>query len=664
MVVCCLIGKAHGAKKDNTMLMFVGEDLEVLSIASRREESAWQAPAVAQVITKKDLLEKGNSTLAEALELAPGFHVARRERGTEPYLRGVPNSTLFLYDTVPLGSELTKSIHPLDHELSLGPVKRIEIIRGPGSVLWGPDAFAGIVNVVPLTGRDIEGAEAGLIYHNPGEQTGAFVNMGHDAGSWDAFFSVSAREGKEDDRHLNVTRFWGDGETPAPMGERYGDETLGDAKYFETYGSFSLGDGLTLSGKLSRYQKPYAVSRAKGDLTWEEERDTESGHIKLEWKGVIDSDSNLRFTSYYRWMAEDYRIIDRTLEPGERSVYGEILYDKSLWAAHGLLTGGLSYRRQEIRNAAIWEGYFPDFLGPDNEAFLPRVTEKDYDTKLRSIFGQYTHKISDVEMVAGLRYDDHDAYQDHTSFNLGALWTPSENQVYKLLYGTAYRTPFSKQLLGERKPEPEKISTLSASIHWGIEKRANMSLVGFRSWIANHAMEDPFAGLSQPNSQVINGLEWEGSFFPHRTFELSANATVLDNSGPDETYKLNDFSFIRPDGTVVKHFVDIRYPFDTGAKTILNITGKWKPLDNLTAFVRLGYVSSRELIAPRSNEILTADGTWVLDLAVTVKDVFLKGMELGCAVKNLTDRDYLTPGTYNLIEGPPFSLELTLKKRW
>jgi hypothetical protein len=35
--------------------------------------------------------------------------------------------------------------------------------------MWGPDAFAGIVNIVPLSGRDIQGVEAGLIYHDPEE---------------------------------------------------------------------------------------------------------------------------------------------------------------------------------------------------------------------------------------------------------------------------------------------------------------------------------------------------------------------------------------------------------------------------------------------------------------------------------------------------------------
>ena len=145
--------KEPSAGRNDTLLMFVGEDLDVLSIASRRQESAWQAPAVVHAITREEIKERGIRTLSHALEMEPGFYMAKKEWGTQPYLRGIPDSVLFLYDTVPTGSDISKSLHPLDHELSLAPIKRIEILRGPGSVLWGPDAFAGIVNLVPMTGK-------------------------------------------------------------------------------------------------------------------------------------------------------------------------------------------------------------------------------------------------------------------------------------------------------------------------------------------------------------------------------------------------------------------------------------------------------------------------------------------------------------------------------
>jgi hypothetical protein len=189
--------------------------------------------------------------------MIPGFYMAQKEWGTQPYLRGIPDSVLFLYDTVPLGSDISKSLHPLDHELSLASVKRIEIIRGPGSVLWGPDAFAGIVNVVPMTGKDLDGVETGIWYGSPGDQEAFYVNMGHDAGLWDAFLSVSGREGEEDDTVSNLVRFWGDGETPVALEDRFGEEKPGRSHYLETSGRFSFRDWFTVSGLLSDYKRPY-----------------------------------------------------------------------------------------------------------------------------------------------------------------------------------------------------------------------------------------------------------------------------------------------------------------------------------------------------------------------------------------------------------------------
>src|SRR3989339_2169194 len=134
----------------DTMLMFVGEDLDVLSIASRKEEAAWSAPAIAKVITGKDIQDSGAQTISEAIDGVAGFHVEKTNQGSIPYLRGISNSALVLFDTVPIISGTEISYHFMDYETSLVPIKRIEIIRGAGSVLWGPDAFAGVVNAVPF----------------------------------------------------------------------------------------------------------------------------------------------------------------------------------------------------------------------------------------------------------------------------------------------------------------------------------------------------------------------------------------------------------------------------------------------------------------------------------------------------------------------------------
>jgi outer membrane receptor protein involved in Fe transport len=618
---------------------------------------------VAHVVTREELEDRGIKTLSQALEMIPGFYMARKEWGTQPYLRGIPDSVLFLYDTVPLGSDISKSLHPLDHELSLASVKRIEIIRGPGSVLWGPDAFAGIVNVVPMTGKDLDGVETGILYGGPGDQEAFYVNMGHDAGIWDVFLSVSGREGEEDDTVSNLVRFWGDGETPVAPENRFGEEKPGRSRYLETSGRFSFRDWFTVSGLLSDYKRPYAMTEE--DLTWRESRSAPFGFIKLEARKDLDRSSALRFTGSYSWLNPEYEIIDLTLEQKERTSYGEIVYDRSFLAGRGLFTAGFSYRERHIEDAPIWDGYLPEYLEPENEDFLPIITEVDYDARLRSLFSQYTHKIGDVDLCLGIRNDEHDDYKDHVSYNAGAVWSASSQWVFKVLYGTAYRTPFASQLLEEEETELEKIKTLNIQIAWDISKRAGLSLCGFVSRIENHIMEDPYAGLSQPNNQDIKGVEIEGHLSPHSSLDFSANLTLTDNSGPDEIYHNKTYF----DGTIW-HYEDLSYPYDSGPPTLFNLTGTWRPVERVTTFARLGYFSSRQLIYPDpseesgSTEYSSSPGGWLLDLTASIRDVVFSGLELELSIRNLTDRDYDTPGTYSTIEGKPFSAVVTLRKRW
>jgi outer membrane receptor protein involved in Fe transport len=656
--------KESSAGRNDTLLMFVGEEMDILSIASRRQESASQAPAVAHVITREEIKERGIRTVSHALEMEPGFYMAKKEWGSQPYLRGIPDSVLFLYDTVPTGSDVSKSLHPLDYELSLAPIKRIEILRGPGSVLWGPDAFAGIVNLVPMTGKDLEGAEAGILYGAPGNQRSFYANAGHDAGLWDAFFSVSGRAGAENASDANVVRFWGDGTTPVPPEERYGKKSTNDSRYLEASGRFSYGDWFTLSGLVSDYKKNYAMLRPAGDLSWGESRSAPFGLLKMEAKKNLDRSSALRFTGSYSWLNPEYEIIDKTLYQKERTVYGEIIYDRSFLSGRGLFTGGVSYRNKEIDDAPIWNGYLPDYLGPENKNLLPGIAQKDYNARLWSVFGQYNHKVGNVDLSVGLRNDAHDEYSNRLSYNVGAVWAPEPQWIMKLLYGVAYRTPFARQLLEEGRPDPEEIQTVNLQVAWKPSPQAALSIGGFVSRIEKHIMEDPYAGLSRPNSQNIRGVELEGRFSPVKSLDLSANLTLLDNDGPSETYHWNDFSSVRPDGTVVKHFTDLTYPYDRGPGALFNLMGTWRPIERLTAFLRLGYFSSRNLIFPRSAETLSVPGVWLLDMSATIREIGIPGLDLEVSVRNLLDRDYETPGTYSLIKGDPATLWVGLRKRW
>ncbi|MBN1827533.1 MAG: TonB-dependent receptor, partial [Deltaproteobacteria bacterium] len=538
-------------------------------------------------------------------------------------------------------------------------------IRGPGSVLWGPDAFAGIVNLVPLTGKDVNGVDAGVSYGAPGDQESFYINMGRDGGHWDAFLSLGGRNGEEDTTFCNIARFWKTATKPYSPEDRYGEEWPGNAQYLTVAGNFSFRDWITLSGMISDYSRPYAMTGPDRDLTWRESRSAPFGFFKIEAKKDIDEVSALRFTGTYSRVNPEIEIINRTLNSKEQATYAELIYDRSFLAGKTLVTGGLSFREKDITDATIWESYFPDYLSESNELLLPILKMEDYRTQLLSAFCQFRQKIGAVDFWLGFRYDDHNAYKDHVSYNAGAVWKPSSQWLLKALYGTAYRTPFARQLRLEDEPELESIETGNLQIAWKPARYVSMTATGYLSRVRNHTMEDAYAGLSQPNRQDSEGVELECTVTPSEKLEVAANLTLLDNDGPDETYHYNDYSYFDPvEGKWVKHYTDLRYPFDTGAKSLFNLLCTWRPFDHLSLFGRIGYVGPRDLVYARGEAFRSLPGVWLADLSSVLRNIAGTGLDLRVSVKNLTDRDYETPGTYSTIWGDPLSAEIMLSKRW
>ena len=653
-----------GSPGNDTLLMFVGEKIDALTLATRREESAWQAPAVAQVITREQMREKGISTLSQALSMVPGFYMAQKEGVTQPYLRGISNSILFLYDTVPIDSEVTKSLHALDQQISLESVKRIEIIRGPGSVLWGPDAFGGVVNIVPLDGKDVNGGEVGLLAGEPGGQMGAYAHTGGEHGAWDGLFSVSARKGQQDDTPIDVLRFWGDDITAIAPQNRLGRAEPDHAHYLEATGRAAYKDKVFLSGRVSDYRHPYALADKGNALSWGESREVNSGFVKVEARQALNIESAVRLNGSYSWMDTTHTIIDRDFNQEEQRLFVEMIYDYTPVAGRNLLTAGVSYRKNRIADAPVWDGFLSDYLGADNPNLLPLFEPVSYDTRMASVFGQYTHKFGQIELMAGVRYDGHDAYEDATSYNMAAVWAPTSQWVLKLLHGTAFRTPYARQLRDEDIIEPEKIRNFTAQLAWKPHTAVDLAVCVFNNRIANHVLEDPYAGLSADNEQEIDGLEAQIRLTPWDALKVSANFTLLDNSGPDETYWYNNFTYFDEEGNAVKNYVGLTYPYDTGAKRLFNLSATWQPFDRLTTNATLSYIGPRNFIYPIGEVVTRCDEVWLLNATATVHRFLYPNIELAVYIRNVLDKEYEIPGTYSVIEGEPFSVQTMVRVVW
>ncbi|MCK5748004.1 MAG: TonB-dependent receptor plug domain-containing protein, partial [Oricola sp.] len=119
----------------------------MISIATGYERPLSEAPAVATVITHKDIEAIGATTIAEILETVTGLHVSKNRTNDDLFfMRAIATElnphVLFMINGFAVGDSVQGG-RPVGWSLPVQNISRIEIIRGPGSALYGADAFAG-----------------------------------------------------------------------------------------------------------------------------------------------------------------------------------------------------------------------------------------------------------------------------------------------------------------------------------------------------------------------------------------------------------------------------------------------------------------------------------------------------------------------------------------
>lgn len=648
----------------DTSLMFVGEDLSVLTIASRRPEREGSAPAVAKVVSRDDFQRRGATTVAEILAAEPGFAIATQEWGSRTWLRGSADSVLFLYNSTPLTSDSTKSIQPIDDEISLAAVKRIEIIRGPGSVFWGPDASAGLVNIVPLSGRDLDGWE--LKAHGTGGQgkgDGFSAVWGKNAGLWEGLLAVSGSRTAAQSDQYNLIRLTDNGGSLAPLASRMGEGTVDDSNFYEGLLNASWREWLHVTGRWSDSTRRYVHSSSDDAVRWAGSRETPFRFIRVETEKQLTR-TKLRFNTYYTEL--DYQEQQVDLDPWQQQSavsYAEFLYDREFLDASALLTLGVSYRQNQVDGAIIAKPYPPDFAVPGNIFFLPLVSQESFNSELASAFGQLRRTWGDLEGWAGLRADRHSQYNQSLSNTLGAGWTINPAWRLKLLYGDAYRTPYNLQLVGNDNQEPEQVRSLSADLNWQPIPGLSLSAVPFFNRLRFHIQEDSRAGLSEPGSADISGVELVGQWQAGSAIRFWCNATALSHASDPSLYL--SYTRVLVDGRLQKILSGSQeVPYEAGPDNLFNMGMTYSASADLDFDLGVHYSDSSLSNYVRDAVQILTPSIWLVDSTVTRRNLFGPGLDLQLAAKNIFDRRYQTAGVYGPVQGaPPFTAILQLTWR-
>ncbi len=136
-------------------------NIEITTV-SKEPEEVRKTPAAIFVITHDDIERSGATTIPEALRMAPGVEVARIDGnkwsiGIRGFGSRLSRSVLVLIDGRTVYTTLFAGTYWEVQDTVMDDIDRIEVIRGPGGIIWGPNAIDGVINIITRDSKDTQG---------------------------------------------------------------------------------------------------------------------------------------------------------------------------------------------------------------------------------------------------------------------------------------------------------------------------------------------------------------------------------------------------------------------------------------------------------------------------------------------------------------------------
>src|SRR5205807_9728364 len=133
-----------------------------VTTASKEPVKVLRTPAAIYVITQEDIRRSGATSIPEALRLAPGVTVARIDSskwsiGIRGFGSRLSRSVLVVIDGRNVYSPLTAGVYWEVQDYVMEDIDHIEVIRGPGGTIWGPNAVNGVINIITKSSKDTQG---------------------------------------------------------------------------------------------------------------------------------------------------------------------------------------------------------------------------------------------------------------------------------------------------------------------------------------------------------------------------------------------------------------------------------------------------------------------------------------------------------------------------
>jgi vitamin B12 transporter len=502
---------------------------DVVVTATRLPTPLAATTAAVTVLSGEELRSHGFATVADALRFVPGVDVVEtgpRGGATSLFLRGGESGYVrVLLDGVPLNPPGAAYDFA---NLTTADVERIEIVRGPASVLYGSDAVSGVVQVFTRRGLGPARWEAGVRGGTFGSRGVDFGVAGGTSGgaagtlSWSHFATDGIYAFNNRYRHdvaSGSASVAPDTRTTVRVAGRYSDDVYhyptdpsGNVVHHHQY---TTGREAVASLDAGRFLTPGVEARLLLGLT--EGR----GRVDQEPDGPADTLGFYGFQSYDRL---NRRSADARL---------------NLYAARGtVLTAGAALETEAERSHTASQSQF----GPSSGALVVSRWNRAY----------YAQAVSDLggrlALNAGARLEDNRAFGTFLTYRAGLAYRRGGTKLRGAL-GTAFREPSffenyaTGYVIGNPALKPERSTSWDAGLEQALlAGRLSLSATWFaqrfRDLIQYTSTTPVSGGPNYYNVAAANasGLELEARSRPARALEVTARYTYLRTRAADSGF--------------------------------------------------------------------------------------------------------------------------------
>lgn len=662
------------------------EDLMNVNIvsASNVAERLFEAPATVIVIARDEIGKRGYRDLSELLEDLPGMDVVRAWGSTyiKNYWRGYRNSIgdpfLIMVDGVVLNHLYFNTADVLA-TFPLSSVERVEVVYGPASSVYGPNAFMGVVNVITpavaegstlrgtLSAGSAQSRVADLYAAYGREGLRASLGVRVEAG----LVQPADRESYEytRERYFADRSLWG-GFVDNPniagaflsrrrhraLDARVG---LGDTEIVLQHYVLDSGYGLEYAGDRAQANAIWARpdtsvflrhghalgprGRSSTLLRWRSSGVSNDSTFLESYPGTLRAPAQTGAFSYWQSLNTSWSLFqDFEGRSGERLSFN----------------AGFKYERKDLQKAyetsygaavpvALIDARTYPF--PTPPVAVPEAPNRIV-TEDRGAYVQGRLRLRQHHLVnVGVRHDDNSKYGGATSLRAGYVGSFGRWGV-KLLYGEGFQEPTPRQLYGGWKGsgsdpdlEPERSRTLELA--GSFTTRRLRTLVNAYRILNRQTIVNTVRGAQNLGDRAVFGTDAHAVLRarPRGLHELSLWAYA---SHIFEAYEKTREVPVReaPIGDLARTQLHAGLTATRDAHWSAALRGRW--------------TAARDTVA--SNPVRTVPAYGVLDFTLTCDDLPWKGLGLMLAATNVLDAHYFHPGVRDASAGErPGSFDAT-----